>query len=91
MWNVFEVSDLRRTLRGMPRKVLQKYEVWKAIVRVEGPMGLRRIRGFNDEALQGRWKGHRSSRLDLQYRLIYRVEAATVRVLVERISAHGYR
>jgi len=84
MLAVLEPTDLRRIWRRMPTKVLEKYEIWKAIVVVEGPLGLRRIRGFNDEALRGRWKGYRSSRLDLQYRIIYRVEAATVRVFVDK-------
>ena len=33
---------------------------------------MRLIKGLNDEALSGRWEGHRSSRLGLQWRIIYR-------------------
>ncbi|MGH7284610.1 MAG: type II toxin-antitoxin system RelE/ParE family toxin [Polyangiaceae bacterium] len=51
----------------------------------------RAIPSFNDEALSGEWKGHRSSRLSLQYRVVYRVEADTVTVYVVRVSAHDYR
>ena len=39
---------------------------------LSGPPGLRLITGFNDEALSGEWKGHRSCRLGLQWRIIYR-------------------
>jgi len=39
---------------------------------LSGPPGLRLIKGFNDEALSGKWDGHRSSRLGLQWRVIYR-------------------
>jgi hypothetical protein len=30
------------------------------------------IKGFHDEALSGQWAGHRSSRLGIQWRVIYR-------------------
>ncbi|MFQ5705612.1 MAG: type II toxin-antitoxin system mRNA interferase toxin, RelE/StbE family [Gemmatimonadales bacterium] len=53
--------------------------------------GLRLIRGFHDEALRGEWRGCRSSRLGLQYRVIYRIEAGEVLVLVMDITAHDYR
>ena len=45
---------------------------WKDIAMLSGPPGLRLIRGFNDEALSGKWNGYRSSRLGLQYRVFYR-------------------
>lgn len=35
---------------------------------LSGPPGLRLVKGFHDEALSGEWKGHRSSRLGIQYR-----------------------
>ncbi|MGH7377044.1 MAG: type II toxin-antitoxin system mRNA interferase toxin, RelE/StbE family, partial [Candidatus Methylomirabilales bacterium] len=47
--------------------------------------------GFHDEALRGQWENHRSSRLGLQYRVIYRVEERQVQVLVVEITAHDYR
>jgi addiction module RelE/StbE family toxin len=52
---------------------------------------LRLIKGFHDEALRGEWKGHRSSRLNQQYRVIYRVEAERVDVLVVDVTPHDYR
>ena len=63
----------------------------KDIATVSGPAGLREIRGFNDEALAGRWQGHRSSRLGLQYRVIYRVGPQQLIVQVIDITAHDYR
>lgn len=72
-------------------EVLAKYEKWKDIVKVSGPQGLRLIKGFHDEALRGEWKGHRSSRLSLQYRVIYKVEADRVEVLVVDVTPHDYR
>ncbi|MFK7865133.1 MAG: type II toxin-antitoxin system mRNA interferase toxin, RelE/StbE family [Pseudohongiellaceae bacterium] len=54
-------------------------------------MGLRSIAGFRDESLSGKWKGHRSSRLNLQYRVIYKVEKDKVLVQVENVTPHDYR
>ena len=56
-------------------------------VAMSGQPGLRLIKGFCDEALSGQWAGHRFSRLGIQWRVIYRVEAAEVQVLVA--AAHG--
>jgi addiction module RelE/StbE family toxin len=71
--------------------ILKRYEKWKDIVHVSGPAGLKLIKGFHDEALRGEWRGHRSSRLGGQYRIIYQVLAQEIRVLVLDITAHDYR
>jgi len=70
---------------------LKRYEKWKDIVSISGPNGLKQIKGFNDESLVGEWKGHRSSRLNLQYRVIYKIENEQFFVRVVRITAHDYR
>ncbi len=49
------------------------------------------IKGFHDEALVGKWEGYRSSRLGLQYRVIYRVVPAEQLFQVASITAHDYR
>ncbi len=71
--------------------ILKRYEIWKEIVTISGPQGLRPIKGFRDEALKGQWKGHRSSRLGSQYRVIYLVEEKNVVVKVIDLTAHDYR
>ena len=48
------------------------------------------IKGYHDEALKGEWKGFRSSRLSLQWRIIYKVEAEQFEVYVIDINAHKY-
>jgi serpin B len=67
------------------------YAAWLQIVRVQGPQGLRAIKGFHDEALQGTRKGQRSSRLNRKWRVIYSVKADVVTVEVEDVNAHDYR
>lgn len=91
MWEIYEHRSLVRKLPRLPRDVLKRYEKWKDIVVISGPAGLRLIKGFHDETLRGEWRGHRSSRLGLQYRLIYRVENKKFYVQVIDISAHDHR
>lgn len=91
MWEILEHRRVGRQLQGLPVEILKRYEKWKDIVAISGPQGLRLIRGFNDEALSGEWKGHRSSRLNQQYRVIYRVERELIRVEVVNVTAHDYR
>jgi len=91
MWEVYEHRKLVKQLKQLPVQVLKRYEKWKDIVRISGPEGLMLIKGLHDEALRGEWKGHRSSRLGDQYRLIYKVVSQEVIVLVIDITAHDYR
>lgn len=91
MWEIYEHRRVTRILSRLPREVLERYEKWKDIVRISGPQGLRSIRGFNDEALSGDWRGYRSSRLNLQYRVIYKVDRDSVFVQVEKLTPHDYR
>jgi addiction module RelE/StbE family toxin len=91
MWEVYEHRRVVKRLKRIPLQVLKRYEKWKDIVRISGPEGLRLIKGFHDEALRGKWKGHRSSRLGEQYRLIYKVVSQEVIVLVIDIIARDYR
>jgi len=58
---------------------------------ISGPPGVRLIKGFHDEALQGEWRGYRSARLGLQYRVIYRVIADQLLFQVVHVTPHNYR
>lgn len=80
-----------KQLASLPVDVLKRYEKWKDIVSISGPEGLRSIVGFRDEALKGKWQGHRSSRLNIQYRVIYRIEREQVLVQVINVTPHDYR
>ena len=91
MWEILEHRRVERQIKKLPLEVLQRYEIWKEIVHTSGPQGLRKIRGFNDESLLGDWKGHRSSRLNQQYRVIYKIERDVVTVEVVSVTAHDYR
>jgi toxin HigB-1 len=91
MWEIYEHHSLVRKLNKIPIEVLKRYEKWKDIVTFSGPEGLRWIKGFHDESLKGQWKGYRSSRLGIQYRLIYFIEDEQFYVKVIDITPHDYR
>ncbi len=91
MWEIYEHRKLSRRFARLPDDVLKRYEKWKDIVRISGPAGLRLIKGFHDEALRGKWRGYRSSRLGIQYRVIYIAEGQEVAVYVVELNAHDYR
>ncbi len=91
MWEVFEHRNVQRRVRKLPDEILRRYEKWKDIVEISGPEGLSLIRGFHDESLRDEWKGHRTSRLGDQYRVIYRIERKRLFVMAIDITAHDYR
>lgn len=91
MWEILEHRRVNKYLAAAPVEVLERYEKWKDIVRISGPQGLKMIKGFRDEALSGSWEGFRSSRLNIQYRIIYKVSKEQVLVEVERVTPHDYR
>ena len=91
MWRLEEHRRVDKQCAAAPQEILKRYEKWKDIATLSGPPGLRQIAGFHDEALSGEWKGYRSSRLGLQYRVIYRVLAADMLFQVISVTAHDYR
>ncbi len=91
MWEIYEHRRVSKQLDSLPKDVLKRYEKWKDILTISGPQGLRKIKGLHDESLRGEWKGHRSSRLNQQYRVIYKVEKDKVLIKVVKVTAHDYR
>ena len=90
MWTILEKKSVIKNLRIIPRHIKKEYEVWKRIIEFQGIEGLKGIKGFHDEALKGEWKGFRSSRLSLQWRVIYKVENELLEVYVIDVNAHKY-
>lgn len=91
MWRIEEHRRVNKQAAAVPKDILKRYEKWKDIAAISGPPGLRLIKGFRDEALSGEWRGYRSSRLSLQWRVIYRVAAEELLFQVASITAHDYR
>lgn len=91
MWKIYEHKTVIKQLNSLPNDILKRYEKWKDIVAISGPSGLKKIKGFKDEPLHGKWKGYRSSRLNIQYRIIYKIENEEFFVKVVNVTAHDYR
>ena len=91
MWRLEEHRRVDKQLSGAPREILKRYEKWKDIAMLSGPPGLRLVQGFNDEALSGKWDGHRSSRLGLQWRVIYLTVPDQQLFQVVTVTPHDYR
>ena len=90
MWAIQEHRDIDKACRKLPSSIVKKYELWKNLIFRHGPEKLREFPGFHDEKLKGGREGQRSSRLSLQYRVIYSVERAIVTVFVLEITPHEY-
>jgi len=90
MWHVREHRNLEKAISKLPLQVIRKYELWKDIVFRHGPDKLKEFPGFNDEKLKGNREGQRSSRLNIQYRVIYQIENDIVSVFVIEITPHKY-
>ena len=86
MWEIYEHRKAVKQLASLPVDVPKRYEKWKDIILISGPDGLKQVKGFRDEALRGEWKGHRSSRLSIQYRVIYKIEKDLVLVQVVNVT-----
>lgn len=91
MWSVFEHRRVEKQLAKAPSEVQKRYEKWKDIVELSGPTGLKMISRLRAETLRGEWKGHGSSRLNQQYRVIYRVNGDQPIIEVVEVTPHEYR
>ncbi len=90
MWHVKEHRNIEKICQRLPKEIIKKYELWKSVIFRHGPEKLREFPGFRDEKLKGERQGQRSSRLSLQYRVIYTVEREVVTVFVLEITPHKY-
>jgi hypothetical protein len=91
MWRVEEHRRIGKQIGAAPLEIQKRYEKWLDIATISGPPGLRSVRGFHDEALSGTWGGYRSSRLNIQYRVIYRVVSSDQLFQVVEVTPHDYR
>jgi hypothetical protein len=59
MWQIFEHRQVEKDLKSLPIDLLKRYEKWKDIVSISGPLGLRKSRasGTRHCAASGRVTG----------------------------------
>jgi toxin HigB-1 len=91
---IFEVQISRsaqKSLRKLPRYVVQLLDIWVSEVGERGLESVRKLPGYHDEALKGDRKGQRSIRLTKAYRAIYKVTGDEVEfVLIQEVNKHEY-
>jgi Txe/YoeB family toxin of Txe-Axe toxin-antitoxin module len=92
MWRIQEHRNLDKVIAILPLQVVKKkYELWKDIVFRHGPDKLREFPGFHDEKFVNELSGQRSSRLNIQYRVIYSIEKETITVYAIDITPLKYK
>lgn len=93
MTHLIESKQAQKDLDKAPKEILRSYEVWARMIENHGSAILTKFPGYRDEMLRGQWRGYRSSRLNLKWRVIYQVNhvGAVEVVSVARVTAHDYR
>jgi addiction module RelE/StbE family toxin len=91
IWNVEDSALVKKVLTKAPPQIVRKYQSWLDMMRYHGPEEVARWRGFKDKKLKGTWSSYRSSRLNRQYRIIYRIDYESLTVFVEKVDTHTYR
>lgn len=90
MWNVLETKDVRKSLNKVPPEIKKKYRAWVEIVRNGGSANLKNFPGFKDKKLQGVLRECRSSRLNIQYRVVYKEDKSIKELIVLKVTPHKY-
>jgi mRNA-degrading endonuclease RelE of RelBE toxin-antitoxin system len=91
MWIVYETKAVTKTLKKLPAHIQKKYKVWVEVVKNGGSWNLNKFPGFEDEGLQGKLRYCRSSRLNIQYRVIYSEKKEVKEIIVEKVTPHEYK
>ncbi len=90
MWKVYEAKAVTRDLKKIPKQVQKKYKVWVEAVKNGGSKNLKNFSGFKDEKLKGDLRECRSSRLNIQYRVVYTEDKKVKEVYVLKVTPHKY-
>ncbi len=82
----------KKDLRKAPRYILRLFEFWVNTIEEDGYLGMQKVRGYRDHALQGNRWGQRSSSLTRGWRVIYVLdeENSLLKVEVLEVNNHDY-
>lgn len=84
MWWIYETKEVTKNLKKNPIEIQKKYKAWVEIVKNGGSKNLQNYSGFNDKLLKGKLRECRSSRLNIQYRVIVK------EIIVLSVTPHKY-
>ena len=91
LWVIKESRQVQKIIEKAPQQILKKYQFWSSLIQTQGPQAVRFFPGFKDEKLKGNLQAYRSSRLNDQYRVIYKLDEKEGIIYVEKIDTHTYR
>lgn len=91
MYKIVILKSAEKTLRSSPVEVRNKFDLWRRVAQLSGVSGLVQMNGFRDHSLKGEWQGARSSSLNYQWRVIYRVDSNVFFISVLAVTPHDYR
>ena len=91
-YKVHYTKFAEKQIGKLPERILRALRVWALTIELEGISGIRKLPGYNDEALKGDRKGQRSSRLNRAYRVIYFEEddGSITLITVLEVNKHDY-
>ena len=89
---VVDFSTVEKQLRTLPKDIIKRLQRWSMYIEFIGLMETRRIPGFHDKPLKGKWKGYRSVRLGHKWRVIYEHNKnGTINIIrLQEITPHEY-
>jgi proteic killer suppression protein len=92
IFNVRLSAKANRDLKKIPWPIVLKLAAWIEDVGHRGLTEVRKISGYHDEPLKGKYKGQRSIRLNSAYRAIYIInkEGVVSFVEIQKVNKHGY-
>lgn len=90
VWQVLETKDVTKSLKKIPVEIQRKYKAWVEIVKNGGSENLKQYSGFKDKQLKGKLHECRSSRLNIQYRVIYSESRDVKEIIVLKVTPHKH-
>ena len=90
IWRIFETKEVTKNLKKVPLAIQFKYKAWVEIVKNGGSVNLKNYPGFKDKQLKGKIRECRSSRLNIQYRVIYSEDKEVKEIIVLSVTPHKY-
>lgn len=90
MWKVYEAKVVTKNLKKVPEQVQKKNKAWVEAVKNGGSRNLKNFPGFKDEKLKGDLRECRSSRLNIQYRVVYSEDKKVKEIYVFKVTPHKY-
>lgn len=87
-----DLTLVTKDLFKLPNYIVLKLYRWVDGIEKEGISVIRKIPGYHDEPLKGKWLGHRSIRLNNSYRAIYTEHSTSefVIIRIEEVNKHEY-